>query len=97
MGDQHFSFVDYPQESRIIEIADNMDGTLSIFGTIIDHLSPPNICKKSCDCDYTITEMASISRELSYNNPYDDSKTRRGLPKDRNVELLINNPLLRNW
>lgn len=91
------SFVDFPQESRIIEIANNMDGTLSIFGTIIDHLSPPNICKKQCDCNYTITEMASISRTLSYNNPYDDSKTRGGLPKDRNVELIINNPLSRNW
>lgn len=90
------SFVDFPQQSRIIEVGDNMDGTLSIFGTIIDHLSPPYLCKKPCDCNYNITEMASISRTLSYNDPWNEPRTRGGLPKDRNVELLINNPLSRN-
>ena len=86
------SFVDNPQESRIIEIADNCDGTLSIFGTLIDHLSPPNV--HSCGPCYSITEMASISRTLAYNDPFNDAKSRKGLPKDRNVELIINNPLL---
>lgn len=100
------SHVDFPQQSRIVEIADNCDGTLSIFGTIIDHLSPPSLdscreikVKKQCNgsykSDYTITEMASISRELSYNDPFNEPRTRGGKPKDRNVELLINNPLLR--
>jgi len=45
--------------------------------------------------------MASISRELSYNDPFivnkfDDAENRTGTPKDRNVELLIYNPLKRN-
>lgn len=89
------SHIDFPQQSRIIEVADNCDGTLSIFGTLIDHLSPPYICKEPCDNNYTITEMASISRSLSYNDPWNDPRTRGGTDKDRNVELLINNPLLR--
>lgn len=87
------SFIDSPQESRIIEVADNQDGTLSIFGTIIDHLSPPSV--KAEGPEYSITEMASISRELAINDPFNDPKTRGGTPKDRNVELLINNPLCR--
>ena len=31
------SHIDWPQQSRIIEIADNADGTLSIFTTMLDH------------------------------------------------------------
>ena len=31
---------DWPQQSRLLEIFDNDDGTLSIFGTILDHASP---------------------------------------------------------
>ncbi len=88
------SFIDYPQEARIIEIVNNCDGTLSIFGTIIDHLSPP--CVDVSGPKYSITEMASISRELSFNDFFNDPRTRGGLPKDRNVELLINNPLIRD-
>ena len=49
---------------------------------------------------YTIEEIASISRELSYNDPFivdafNDAVFRTGTPKDRNVELLIFNPLKR--
>src|SRR3712207_1613975 len=32
------SHLDWPQQSRTIEIMDNRDGTLSLFGTILDHL-----------------------------------------------------------
>ena len=89
------SFIDFPEQARIIEIANNCDGTLSLFGTIINHLSPPEV--DHCGTKYSITEMASISRSLSFNDPFNDARTRGGLPKDRNVELLINNPLLRNY
>ena len=162
------SHIDFPQQSRIIEVGENNDDTISIFCTIIDHASPANVsrgcfstgpakdceedcydessCKYSsrcetseyktsesnyssrCDtseyktsrsdyssgsrCDtseyqtsecyeeYTIEEMASISRELSYNDPFivnefNDGEFRRGTPLDRNVELLLFNPLKR--
>ena len=31
------SEIDWPQQSRLIEVMDNGDGTLSIFGTLLDH------------------------------------------------------------
>lgn len=145
------SHIDYPQQSRIIEIADNGDSTLSIFCTLVDHLSMANsglavfpdpstdsFCDTDCDmkydtdcdtgntnCDttkisrqnssdlsydfskytkshccqkkYTREEIASISRELSYNDPFivdsaNQGEFRLGKPRDRNVELLINRP-----
>lgn len=101
------SHIDYPQQARIIEVANNNNGTLSIYGTIIDHLSPPavkrshggccgNVCERKCN-KYSLTDMASISRELSANDVFVNPLPRVGKPKDRNVELIINNPLLRNW
>ncbi len=32
--------IDFPQQARIVEVVDNHDGTLSLFGTIIDSLAP---------------------------------------------------------
>lgn len=118
------SHIDYPQQSRIVEVADNNDGTLSIFCTIINHQSPADAHRgcfstgsnKNCSCSsnsnlssseecnekekYSIEEMASISRELALNDPFinplfGDSVYREGTVLDRNVELIIPNPLLR--
>ena len=30
---------DWPQQSRLLQLFDNRDGTLSLFGTIVDHAS----------------------------------------------------------
>ena len=37
------SHADYPQQARIIEVANNADGTLSIFATVIDHAAPRSL------------------------------------------------------
>ena len=34
------SHIDWPQQSRLVEIMDNHDGTLSVFGTILDFVAP---------------------------------------------------------
>ena len=34
------SHIDWPQQSRLIEVMDNRDGTLSLFGTILDSAAP---------------------------------------------------------
>ena len=34
------SHIDFPQQSRLIELVDNNDGTLSIFTTMVDHAGP---------------------------------------------------------
>ncbi len=119
------SHIDFPQQSRIVEIGEHGD-LISIYGTMIDHQSPANVgrgtqrkscCSSHSGCNslsessesnsenrceetYTIAEMASISRELSYNDKFivdefDDAVQRTGTPKDRNVELLLFNPLKR--
>ena len=34
---------DWPQQHRLIEVMDNRDGTLSIFGTVLDAASPAGV------------------------------------------------------
>ncbi len=34
------SHIDWPQQSRLIEVMDNRDGTLSLFGTVLDSAAP---------------------------------------------------------
>lgn len=82
------SHVDYPQHARIVEIADNDDGTLSIFSTMIEHAAP-------AATDYADTSMlglAAVSRELCANDTQSDRAARRGAEKDLNVELVITAP-----
>jgi metallophosphoesterase (TIGR03767 family) len=88
------SHIDWPQQSRLVEIMDNHDGTLSIFGTILDFVAP--------DPDPTSlqspAQLASLSRLLSANDWQErtgHSTTldgRRGKVADRNVELLVPDP-----
>lgn len=98
------SHIDWPQQSRLLDILDNRDGTLSIFGTIIDHAAAPRP-SGAVPTGATLTadgvsQLASISRELSYNDPDADNgedghADARGKREDRNVELLIVHPYRR--
>lgn len=81
--------VDFPQQSRVIDVADNCDGTLSIFGTLVDHAAAPNPGDGSSP---QTGKLASISRELSYFDPQSRREGARGEDKDRNVELLAPAP-----
>jgi metallophosphoesterase (TIGR03767 family) len=91
------SHVDFPQQARLVEIADNHDGTLSIFGTIVDSAAPllPPAALGSRGA------LASLSRELAANDWQERPATaaapgrpdgRRGKVEDRNVELLVRTP-----
>ncbi len=84
------SHIDWPQQSRLVELVDNRDGTLSVFGTVIDTaaslaggLASP-------------LQLAGLSRELSANNPNTraeaDPDARRGTAEERNVELVVKAP-----
>jgi metallophosphoesterase (TIGR03767 family) len=89
------SHIDFPQQARTVELVDNRDGTLSIFGTIIDADAPLRWTGTS-----TPTQLASLSRELAANDwqarvPHLDHEGhdgRRGARSDRNVELLVHAP-----
>ncbi|MDX6272951.1 MAG: hypothetical protein QOJ92_161 [Frankiales bacterium] len=88
------SHVDWPQQSRALEIADNRDGTLSVFGTILEHAAAESYGRKTDSA----LHLASLSRELAANDwqervaPADGKDHRRGRAEDRNVELVLRAP-----
>jgi metallophosphoesterase (TIGR03767 family) len=79
--------IDWSCQSRLIDILDNRDGTLSIFCTMVDHAAP--IVPSGSD---PVLRLASISRELAANDYQKGFGTGRGEPEDRNVELVIEAP-----
>jgi metallophosphoesterase (TIGR03767 family) len=82
------SHIDYPQQARIIEVADNGDGTLSIFTTILDHAGPAS---NGGSTGNTLV-LASLSRELAVNDPQVDLAAMTGTASARNTELLVGRP-----
>lgn len=86
--------IDWPQQSRVIEVVDNGDGTLSVFGTILDMAAPASY-RGRLDSP---TALASLARELAGNDwqsrarPVPGEDGRRGTAADRNVELLLPAP-----
>lgn len=89
------SHVDWPQQSRQIEIMDNHDGSLSIFGTILN-TTAPIAAPRSGTRTFTNASLPSISRMLAANDPQTLDVTDGGglgTRRDRNVELLTVNPL----
>ena len=96
------SHIDWAQQSRVLDLVDNRDGTLSIFATILDHEAPPEpgappSSKTAGAASDSTTRLASISRELAFNDPQSSHNEKgegggRGSREDRNVELLVRNP-----
>jgi metallophosphoesterase (TIGR03767 family) len=89
------SHIDWPSQSRIVEIVDNGDATLSIFGTIIDDIAGTSWNALSISSGPV--GLAALAREFAVNDPQRDPETatrdgRRGTLSDRNVELLIKKP-----
>ena len=82
------SHVDFPQHARIIEVADNADGTLSLFTTLVEADSPYAVSYG----DQSTQALASLYRELS-NNDIHVNLGRLGAGPDRNTELVLPHPL----
>ena len=91
------SEIDWPIQSRLIELMDNRDGTLSLFGTLIDHgaaLATP--APGTPAAGFGPDALAALAREFAYNDPQvgvEDGA--EGRPQDRNVELLLDDPRAR--
>jgi hypothetical protein len=89
------SHTDWPQQARLVELVDNGDRTLSVFGTIIDHDAPAAAELQNLDSP---AKLAALSRELGLNDWQSRTRTipgadgRRGTLADRNVELLLPAP-----
>lgn len=90
---------DWPQQARLLQLFDNRDGTLSLFGTIVDHASEPTAPAPGTEASALgPSDLASIARTLSYNDAQTGGRAceptpcGEGGPEDRNVELLIEDP-----
>lgn len=93
------ALADWPKQNRLIEIFDNRDGNLSIFGTVIDHAAGAEAPAGGTDAANLGTdELASLSRVIGYNENQNGAeacapaKCGEGNVEDRNVELLIKDP-----
>jgi Ca2+-binding RTX toxin-like protein len=89
---------DWPIQGRLLEIFDNDDGTLSIFGTIVDAAAPATSPAPGTDvAGADAATIASIGRTIGFNDPqYGSSEDQcgncEGVLSDRNVELLVADP-----
>lgn len=85
------SHIDFPQQSRTVEIIDNNDGTLSIAGVMVDHSDP---VKLDYSQPFTVAQLAAFSAELAVNRPGLDVAARTSASKNKhqNVELLLKKP-----
>ncbi|MFC4493321.1 TIGR03767 family metallophosphoesterase [Streptomyces ovatisporus] len=81
------SHTDHPQLARTLEVADNGDGTLSLFTTLIESAAPA----RTDFGDLSQTGLASLYRELAFNAP-GARRELSGKPTDRNTELLLPKP-----
>ena len=81
------SHIDFPQLARTLELADNGDGTLSLFTTLIESAAP----YRAGPGDLSGSGLASLYRELAFNAP-GARRTLAGDPEDRNAELLLRKP-----
>jgi metallophosphoesterase (TIGR03767 family) len=92
------SHIDWPQQSRLLEVMDIRDGTLSIFGTILDAAAPAAAPAPGPAAAFSTQQLVSLGRTLSYNDPQrteDDggaTEDKLGGRRDRNVELLVRDP-----
>jgi metallophosphoesterase (TIGR03767 family) len=76
--------VDHPQHARIIELADNGDGTLSLFTTLVEGDAP---YQADYD-DFSPRGLASLGREFAFNDPHANPAA-VGAVTDRNTELVV--------
>jgi uncharacterized repeat protein (TIGR01451 family) len=102
-GIETSAVVDWPTQSRLIEVMDNRNDSLSVFGTLIDHASDPtapgsgNACGVTPSCadgdGFDANQLSSIGRTLAYNDPQGGpGGGGEGADADQNAELLLHDP-----
>ena len=68
---------DWPHQQRLIEVMDNRDDTLSIFGTVLDHASPATAPDAGDASSFIARQLASIGRTFGFNDPQSGPPTAR--------------------
>jgi len=81
--------IDWPQQSRILELLREESGRLALALTIVDHAGPAN--PGGGQAPDQILRLASIGREVAYND-YQGSRGARGNREDRNVIVETDKP-----
>ncbi|MEU9130591.1 TIGR03767 family metallophosphoesterase [Kitasatospora sp. NPDC048540] len=79
--------MDWPCQTRLVELLDNGDGTLSVRCTMLDHDAP-----LQPGPDNGLDSLASLHRELAANVPWRGVERLPGGPGDRNADLLLRDP-----
>src|SRR5918992_3710881 len=83
---------DWPQETRLIEVMDNGDGTLSLLGSLLDSAAAYALPPATGDASgFTDEQLAALGRAFSYNDPQ-ATHAAAGEPQDQNVELIVDDP-----
>jgi 3',5'-cyclic AMP phosphodiesterase CpdA len=89
--------IDWPQQSRMIELVKTSPTEMSLVSTILDHDGPaypgapgPDFFAQG-DAGDQVLRLASIGREISYND-YQGSRGARGERQDRNVIVPLGKP-----
>ncbi|CAA9505366.1 MAG: Alkaline phosphatase, partial [uncultured Solirubrobacterales bacterium] len=84
---------DWTTHHRLLEVMDNRDGTLSLFGTLLDFDSPVRAPRSGTNASvFSANTLASVGRTLTYNDPQQGPDGSQGQREDRNVELLLRDP-----
>ena len=88
------AIADWPTESRLLDIMDNHDGTLSIFGTMLNHEGPAtSVPPNTPAAGLGVDQLASLGRTIAFNDfQAGGTSSAYGEPKDRNVELVLDDP-----
>ena len=84
------ALMDWPCQTRLVELLDNADGTLSLVCTMVDH---DGVVRPEPDQPWTGEWLAGMHRELAGNEPWRGFESpARGGVADRNVELVLPQP-----
>ena len=86
------ALADWTTHHRLLEAMDNRDGTLSLFGTLLDFGSPVRAPGPGNASAFSADTLASVGRTLTYNDPQQGPDGSQGDRNDRNVELLLRDP-----
>ena len=84
-----------PMQSRLLEVMDNRDGTISLFSTIYDLAAPidPRDAGDPTPGDEVNEEqMAAVARSLAAGDPQRDPEAAGLTASDRNAEMLLAAP-----
>jgi hypothetical protein len=84
--------LDMPMQARLIEIVDNVDGTISVFSTVYDNaapLNPGDADDPTPDDGVNQLLLAGVARQIAARDPQRLADAGGLAPADRNAELVL--------